>query len=107
MPIYDYRCEVCGLEFEELVFTSLDVVGCRCGSSKVTRLMSLPAPARIQDVCINSDKGGRFRVDDATFHPSVSNPLPWDRGKDVKVYDMEFGKGEKSRLEKKAQLDNI
>ena len=69
--------------------------------------MSVPAPARIQGFTIDPDKGGRFRLDDATFHPSVSDPIPWDKGKSIKTYDMEFGKTEKNRLESKAQMDNI
>jgi len=69
--------------------------------------MSVPAPARIFDFTINPDKGGRFRVDDATFHPSVKDPLPQDKGGQCKVYEMDFGKSEKSRLVEKAQMDNI
>lgn len=102
MPIHEFRCDACGREFEELLITSRDIVQCECGSRSLTRLMSKPAPARIQDITINPDKGGRFRVDDATFHPSVSDPLPWDRGKDIKVYDTEFGKSERNRLASRA-----
>lgn len=106
MPIFDFRCDNCGSEFEQLVITSKDCVWCACGSKDVTKLMSRPAPARIQDLCLDQDKG-RFRLDDATFHPSVKDPLPWDKGSQAKVYDMEFGKAEKNRLTEKAQMDNI
>jgi len=107
MPILEYRCNDCGSEFEELVVTSDAVVSCDCGSRDLTKLISVPAPARIQDFTINPDKGGRFRLDDATFHPSVKDPLPWDRGKDIKVYETDFGPSEKKRLADKAQLDNV
>ena len=43
MPIYEYRCENCGAEFETLVFTPRDImsVACTtCGSDKVSKLMS-------------------------------------------------------------------
>ena len=43
MPIYEYRCEACGAEFEELTHASGgdDRVRCRaCESRRVTRLLS-------------------------------------------------------------------
>lgn len=43
MPIYEYHCEDCGKDFEELLFTSADQahVKCKaCSSSKVVKLMS-------------------------------------------------------------------
>jgi putative FmdB family regulatory protein len=107
MPILEFHCNTCGSDFEEIVVTSMAVVSCDCGSRDLTQLMSVPAPARIQDFTINPDKGGRFRLDDATFHPSVKDPLPWDKGKDIKVYDMDFGKSERDRLSTKAQVDNL
>lgn len=56
MPIYEYRCEKCGTQFEELTLSvpEDDRVNCRsCGSKKVSRLLSAfavhtqsaPAPA--------------------------------------------------------------
>lgn len=42
MPLYEYHCEACRLEFEEQVsFAKADEVECPgCGSRKVTRLAS-------------------------------------------------------------------
>jgi len=42
MPIYEYRCQACGTEFEELLRAAdADGVVCRrCESSRVTRLLS-------------------------------------------------------------------
>ena len=43
MPIYEYRCEDCGHEFEALVRSS-DTPACeKCASPKLARLLSLPA----------------------------------------------------------------
>jgi len=42
MPLYEYHCNACGLEFEALVpFAEADSVSCElCGSEKVERLAS-------------------------------------------------------------------
>ena len=42
MPLYEYHCNACGLEFEALVsFAEADSVACElCGSAKVERLAS-------------------------------------------------------------------
>ena len=43
MPIYEYRCEACGAEFEELTMSNNagKAVRCRaCASKRVTRLLS-------------------------------------------------------------------
>lgn len=41
MPIFEYACEKCGNEFEEIVFGSNDTVKCpACGSDKTGKLMS-------------------------------------------------------------------
>lgn len=41
MPIYEYRCEECDSEFELLVLPGREVRCLRCGSSKLTKLMSV------------------------------------------------------------------
>lgn len=43
MPIYEYRCDGCSEEFEELVRNAAEtgVVCPRCGSGAVTRRLSL------------------------------------------------------------------
>lgn len=41
MPIYEYQCEACGEEFEELVGAAADSPACpNCGSDKTGKLMS-------------------------------------------------------------------
>jgi putative FmdB family regulatory protein len=42
MPLYEYKCEECGHEFEELVsFAHADEVACeKCGSRRTQRLAS-------------------------------------------------------------------
>ncbi|QJB55426.1 zinc ribbon domain-containing protein [Pseudodesulfovibrio sp. zrk46] len=41
MPIYEYKCEECGHEFEELVSSQEAVPPCpKCKSEKVAKLMS-------------------------------------------------------------------
>ncbi len=41
MPIYEYRCNACGAQFEKLVFGSNPEVACeKCGSRKTEKLMS-------------------------------------------------------------------
>jgi putative FmdB family regulatory protein len=42
MPLYEYKCNECGHEFEELVsFAEADAVVCEnCGSKKTERLAS-------------------------------------------------------------------
>jgi putative FmdB family regulatory protein len=45
MPIFEYRCNACGAEFEELVFSSTKVACPKCQAAKVTKQLSVPAPA--------------------------------------------------------------
>ena len=41
MPIYEYKCNECQNEFEELVSGQNDLPPCpKCGSAKVAKLMS-------------------------------------------------------------------
>ena len=40
MPIYEYSCEKCGHEFEELVFDDVAPVCPHCGSRETHKLMS-------------------------------------------------------------------
>ncbi len=41
MPIYEYKCEDCGVISEFIVFSADEDVACRsCGSVKLTKLMS-------------------------------------------------------------------
>lgn len=104
MPIYEYKCHSCGRIFEEIVISDLDVIGCGCGSREIDRVMSCPAPARIVDWKPDKDKGQGFDLDDATFHPSVNeDELPWKKKERTKVYEMDFGKTEKDKLDGKVR----
>jgi len=40
MPIYEYKCDKCGAAFEALVFGQQKVTCEKCGSPKLTRLVS-------------------------------------------------------------------
>ena len=41
MPMYEYRCDACKCEFEELVFGQPESVPCpKCGSVKTHKLLS-------------------------------------------------------------------
>ncbi len=42
MPIYEYRCEACGHEFETLVLGKTQPECLSCQSQDLVRLMSLP-----------------------------------------------------------------
>ncbi len=42
MPIFEYRCQACGEQFEELVFGSRTEVVCpACGAADVKKLVSV------------------------------------------------------------------
>jgi putative FmdB family regulatory protein len=43
MPLYEYACEECDHTFEELVFRDEKVECPRCRTTKVERLLSVPA----------------------------------------------------------------
>ena len=103
MPIYEYECHSCGCIFEEIVISDLDVIGCGCGSREIDRVMSCPAPARIVDFKPDKDKGQGFDYSDATWHPSVKDPMPWDKGPQTKVYEMDFGTSERRKLHDKVR----
>ena len=45
MPIYKFQCESCGEEYEDLVTKRGEKSPCpKCGSKKVSKLISAPAP---------------------------------------------------------------
>ncbi len=41
MPIFEYICEKCSLEFEKLVFSGQKVTCCKCGSEDVKKKFSV------------------------------------------------------------------
>lgn len=46
MPIFDYHCHDCDAQFEVLARYGDRMTCSACGSSRVERLLSLPAPPR-------------------------------------------------------------
>ncbi len=60
MPIYEYTCQKCGGEFEELVFHDEDCVKCpACGSQKTTKMISkcrfkTGGPGRVAENALSS-----------------------------------------------------
>ncbi|MGI5864292.1 MAG: FmdB family zinc ribbon protein [Myxococcales bacterium] len=41
MPLYEYRCDACAIQFEELVRSQAEQVNCpKCGTNEVKRQMS-------------------------------------------------------------------
>ena len=52
MPIFEFHCQGCGCDFEQLVFSSTEAVNCpKCKGDKVERLMSC---------CAHKSSGGKF-----------------------------------------------
>ena len=59
MPIYEYVCNDCGEEFEQLVFSSDKVIKCRkCGSANTAKKMSLFAMKTGSRFVGTAKKGG-------------------------------------------------
>lgn len=62
MPIFEYTCEDCGAQFEELVFSDSDTVACeKCGSTKTAKLMSrcgFKTAGASSDASGGGDQGG-------------------------------------------------
>jgi len=45
VPIYEFRCPVCGERFEALVDAGAEALECRaCGAGRATRVFSAPSP---------------------------------------------------------------
>jgi putative FmdB family regulatory protein len=44
MPIYEFRCDSCGAQFEALVGVGTEAVECRvCGAAETKRVLSAPS----------------------------------------------------------------
>ena len=60
MPIYEFECDACGAEFEDLVPAGTDVVRCpACGAAGATRRLSTFALSR------QPTAGQKRRMEDA------------------------------------------
>jgi putative FmdB family regulatory protein len=47
MPLYDFKCEKCGIEFEQIVVSAITMVPCReCAAAPATRQLSAPGGIR-------------------------------------------------------------
>jgi putative FmdB family regulatory protein len=61
MPIYEFECEACGVQFEELVAADRACVCPACGSEQTKRLYSTVAPPGRQPrgASVRSDESRR------------------------------------------------
>lgn len=48
MPLFEFRCETCQHDFEELIRSNEQPVCPKCGHTKVEKLFSVPAPLASQ-----------------------------------------------------------
>jgi putative FmdB family regulatory protein len=63
MPIFDYHCQACGFEFEELVTRPSEVMACvRCGKPAKKLLSAFASPSggssAASDACACHPSGG-------------------------------------------------
>lgn len=58
MPIYEYKCEACGNEFEKLVFGSKEVECPSCSSSEVKRKLSVFGMSGVEKPFAGSSQAG-------------------------------------------------
>jgi putative FmdB family regulatory protein len=57
MPIFEYRCEACGEEFEKLVMGSRKVKCPACGSKKITKKFSVFGMSGVEKPFAGSSSG--------------------------------------------------
>lgn len=57
MPIYEYRCSVCGLEFEKLIFGSQEVKCPECSSADVKKKLSVFGMSGVEKPFAGSSSG--------------------------------------------------
>lgn len=116
MPIYEFKCGLCGEVFESLTLKVSEAVTSPCphcgGEGK--KLISRPAivyevfdERAIHKLPDWRQKQKQAEAHDRRVRRTLKEPLPTDRGQGIKTYNMDFGKTEKQRLESKAQLDNM
>lgn len=117
-PIYEYLCGDCHEVFERLELKIVDIPSSQCPMCKGVGFKMISRPALIYELldqrAVHKLPDWRQRqkaaqVHDTKVRASLKNlpPLPNDRGKEIKVYDTEFGHQERRNLERKAQLDNM
>lgn len=59
MPIYEYGCQKCGKEFEELVLDGQPPICPYCGSNETEKLISISARLGRSDAEAGASAGGR------------------------------------------------
>ncbi len=117
MPIYEYQCRSCRNIFERLELSVKDIPTSQCLKCGGVGVLILSAPSIVYSMFRETDthklpdwreKTEKWkRQDEITRHGMKLEPLEYDRGGGIKKYSMDFGKTERQKLEKKAQLDNV
>jgi len=117
VPIYEYQCN-CGNLFERLELSIQDIPTSQCPLCAGVGTRVISAPAIIYEIFDErathrlpdwKQRMARAEAHDAMVRRKYKNlpPLPSDCGKDIKVYETDFGHQERRALESKAQLDNM
>ena len=118
MPIYEYKCGLCGEDFEVITLKIEDSLTSPCPHCNGEGKKLISAPAIVYEVFDerridklpdwNQKMKQAQRQDVRTRqHLSKQPPLEHDRGQGIKVRNIPFGTTERKRLESNAQLDNI
>lgn len=116
MPIYEFRCTECGLEFELLSLRIGECINPVCPTCNGAGTRLLSAPAIVYEVFNErathklpdwKQRTHYAEAHDRRVRQTLREPLPHDMGKDIRVYDTDFGYTERKRLVEKAQLDNM
>jgi hypothetical protein len=102
--------------FERLELKIQDIPTSQCTKCGGVGIRLMSAPALVVEVFNErathklpdwNQQMARAKARDAITRKRLRAPLEGDMGQDIKVYNMDFGRTERDRLESKAQLDNI
>jgi putative FmdB family regulatory protein len=117
MPIYEYTCSKCKTTFERLELSIQDIPTSQCPMCAGVGTRVISAPAIVYEVFDEravhklpdwDQKMSQAKARDARLQRTMKlPPLKSDRGKDIKVYETEFGRSERDKLREKAQIDNM
>ena len=111
MPIYEYHCTKCSSIFERLELKIMEVPTSQCPHCMGVGTKIISAPAIVFELWENTayrlpdwDKqmARAKKRDEATLRSLP--PLPQDKGKDIRVYDFDFDKAKRDKIEKLAAL---